>query len=394
MRYKKIYWLPVLVLLLAQCKSKTEETIAKTGKAIDSTSIVMTQEQMTVNNIILGEATEKMLSGTIKVNGKLDVPPQNLVSISVPYGGLVKYTNLLQGMHVHSGETLATLENAEYIQLQQDYAEAAHQLGFLKSEYQRQKELQADNINAGKTYQKALSDYETMKVRAEALKQKLVLLGINPASVMNGNISRTVNIPAPINGYVTKVLVNRGKYVQANDVLFELVDPTHTHCELSVFEKNIPQLHLGDKVTFRLANETQDREAEVHLIGKEIRDDRTVQVHCHMTKEDPDLLPGSYITAAIHVQQVKGTALPSEAVVQQNGRDYVYLLEGQNSIKNAEGKAENEYHFRQVPVRTGMSSDGFTQVFLPENMSANARFVIKGAYILFSKMNIAAEDEE
>lgn len=394
MRYSKIFWLPVMALLLLQCKSKPEETAAKPGKESDSTALVMTQEQMDVNNIVLGAATERMLSGTIKVNGKLDVPPQNLVSISVPYGGLVKYTNLLQGMHIHKGETLATLENAEYIQLQQDYAESIHQLEFLKSEYLRQKELQADNINAGKTYQKALSDYETMKVRSEALRQKLMLLGIDPAAVMKGTISRTVNIPAPINGYVTKVMVNRGKYVQANDVLFELVDPTHTHCELSVFEKNIPQLHVGDKVTFRLANETKDREAEVHLIGKEIREDRTVQVHCHMTKEDPDLLPGSYITAAIHVQQVKGMALPADAVMQRSGQDFVYLLVSQGNEKNGQGKSETVYHFRQVPVRTGMSSEGFTQVFLPENTPAAARFAVKGAYILFSKMNTAADEEE
>jgi len=393
MRYSKLFWLPVMALLL-QCKSKPGETAAKTNKEGDSTSLAVTQEQMDVNNIVLGEATERILSGTIKVNGKLDVPPQNLVSISVPYGGLLKYTDLLQGMHVHKGATLATLENAEYIQLQQDYAESVHQLEFLRSEYQRQKELQADNINAGKTYQKAVSDYETMKVRSEALKQKLLLLGINPATVMKGNISRTVNIPAPINGYVTKVMVNRGKYVQANDVLFELVDPTHTHCELSVFEKNVPQLHVGDKVTFRLANETKDREAEVHLIGKEIREDRTVQVHCHMTKEDPDLLPGSYITAAIHVQQVKGTALPADAVMQRNGQDFIYLLESQSNEQNTQGKPETVYHFRQVRIRTGMSSDGFTQVFLPENLPANARFAVKGAYILFGKMNRAADDEE
>ncbi|WP_123985311.1 efflux RND transporter periplasmic adaptor subunit [Taibaiella soli] len=394
MHYKKIFWLPVVALLLIQCKGKPQETATKTVKETDSTAIVITQEQMSVNNIMLGEAIDKMLSGTIKVNGKLDVPPQNLVSISVPYGGLVKYTDLLQGTHVHKGETLATLENAEYIQLQQDYAEAMHQLDFLKSEYQRQKELQVDNINAGKTYQKAVADYETMKVRAEALKQKLLLLGISPAAVMKGTISRTVDIPAPINGYVTKVLINRGKYVQANDVLFELVDPTHTHCELSIFEKNIPQLHIGDKVTFRLANETQDREAEVHLIGKEIREDRTVQVHCHMTKEDEGLLPGSYITAEIHVQQIKGTALPSEAIIQQSGREFVYLLEAQNIEKKSAGKTDTNYHFRQIPVRTGMSSEGFTQVFLPENTPTNASFVTKGAYILFSKMNTEAEDEE
>jgi cobalt-zinc-cadmium efflux system membrane fusion protein len=58
------------------------------------------------------------------VNGKIDVPPQNMVSISVPLGGYLKSTKLLEGMHISKGEVIAIMEDQQYIQLQQDYLTA------------------------------------------------------------------------------------------------------------------------------------------------------------------------------------------------------------------------------------------------------------------------------
>lgn len=387
---KALLILAVIAVLFTQCKSKEtpkEPATESEANKEPGDEVILTEKQYQHAGITLGKIEEKPMTGTIKVNGKLDVPPQNMVTISMPYGGLVKNTELLQGMYIRKGSVLATLENADYIQMQQDYAEAVYQLGFLKSEYQRQKELQAENINATKTYQKAVSDYETMRVRAEALRQKLLLIGIDPANAVKGNMTRTVNILAPIDGYVTKVMVNRGKYVQANDVLFELVDTRHTHCELFVFEKDIQQIHVGDKVTFRLANETKDREAQVHLVGKEIAEDRTVQVHCHMLQEDPSLLPGSFLTALVHADKVMASTLPDAAIMRGADQQFVYLLDKKSSGKNEDGIGEARYHFRQIPVRAGLSADGFTQVYLPENTDPQATFATAGAFSIYSKMN-------
>ncbi|MFX6182913.1 efflux transporter periplasmic adaptor subunit, partial [Acinetobacter baumannii] len=76
-----------------------------------------------------------------RASGVLDVPPQQLLTVSSPYGGTLKSTDLLQGKPVVKGEVIAVLENPEFIQLQQDYLDYKSQLVYLKEELERQQEL-------------------------------------------------------------------------------------------------------------------------------------------------------------------------------------------------------------------------------------------------------------
>ena len=72
----------------------------------------------------------KEISSILKLNGIVDVPPQNMVSISVPLGGYLRSTSLLPGMHVRKGDVIAVMEDQQYIQLQQDYLTAKAKIGF------------------------------------------------------------------------------------------------------------------------------------------------------------------------------------------------------------------------------------------------------------------------
>ena len=374
--------LAAVLMVFTQCKqSKTTEEKTLTPN-VDTNHVILTEAQFKEAGIELGTWSTRSISSTIKANGKLDVPPQNMLSISVPLGGLVKQTALLQGTHVKVGDVLAVLENSEYIKLQQEYAEAYHQLIYLESEKNRQGELQAAQINATKTYQKSIADYDMMKVRVEALKQQLVLLGISPKTVLEGKISSTISLRSSIDGYVTKVLVNKGKFVQTNEVLFELVDTRHTHCELQVFEQDIPFIQLNDKVEFSLTSDATKRKASIHLIGKEINSDRTVQVHCHMDKEDPSLLPGSYITAYIYPTSKSTTALPKAAFALGEQTNYIYILESISAEKKEKGINENKYHFLQVSIRTFGSDDQFMACSIPNSLSSTSKIVLKNAHIL------------
>src|SRR5690348_355199 len=121
----KKYFYPVVIFVAAtllSCNSKVEEKPAEEITA-NTTSVELTDAQYKSAGIELGKVEEKQISGTIKASGKLDVPPQQLVSVSVPLGGFLKNTELLQGSHVTKGQVIATIENLEFIQLQQDYLE-------------------------------------------------------------------------------------------------------------------------------------------------------------------------------------------------------------------------------------------------------------------------------
>jgi cobalt-zinc-cadmium efflux system membrane fusion protein len=389
--------------ILFSCGSKaSEEEATEEHHEEEENTVELTSEQIKTAGIALGKIERQQISGTVKVNGLLDAPPQQMVSVSVPLGGFLKSTDLLQGSRVKKGQLIAVIQNPDYIQMQQDYLEAKSQFEFSSADYERQKELAKENVNSQKALQQAKSSNEIWLAKKNALLAKLKMINIDLVSLEAGNITSIGNVYSPINGYVTEVNVNIGKFVNPADVLFEIVDTEHLHVELTVFEKDVPKIKLGQKVRFVLANETSDRLATVYLIGREISVDRTIRIHCHIDKEDTQLLPGMYLKANVETGGTLVPALPDEAIIDYQGKKYIFVsaAEGESHAENEKGETPKEgegheegSHFMMMEIQIGNSELGYTEVFLPENTSTeNLEVVIKGGYSLLSKMKNSEEE--
>ncbi len=388
-----------LITLFISCGSSDSSSGTETEKQEkheeENNEVALTDAQFNTAGISFGTVEMKQISGTFKANGVLDVPPQQKVSISVPLGGFLKKTDLLEGKRVRKGELIAVIENPEYVHMQQDYLETKSQLEYAKADYARQQELAKENINAQKTLQQAKASFHTLDAKANGLKEKIKVSGISLSAVENGKIQSAINIYSPINGFVTEVNVNIGKFVNPTDVLFEIVDTEHLHAELTVFEKDVPKLQISQKVRFMLANETTERTAKVYLIGREISNDRTVRIHCHIDKEDIHLLPGMYLKAVVETGQTQVPALPDEAIVDYQGQKYIFVTsQDKHKTETPNKKEENietEHHFEMIAIQTGNSDLGYTEVIFPEGVD-KTKIVIKGAYALLSKMKNSEEE--
>lgn len=410
-RNKYITLLFIAMVFIASCGKKTPKENPEEHHEEEENTVELTSDQYKTAGIEMGVVEMKQISGTIKVNGLLDVPPQQKVSISLPYGGFLKSTELLQGMKVNKGQVIAKIENPDFIQLQQDFLDIESQLEFAKAEYERQTTLQDANVNSQKTLQAAKSNYLSLKAKYGGLEAKLKLINISIAAVQQGDFTSVVNIYSPISGYVTKVNANIGMFLNPTDVVFEIVDTKHLHAELTVFEKDISNIKIGQKVRFTLSNEAAERVATVYLIGREIAEDRTVQIHCHLDDEDTDLIPGTYLKAYIESGSNQVTALPDQAIVKFQGKKYIFIEADEHEEKEhgdettekehgdehgdegheEKGSHEHEtggsHHFTMIEVQTGASDNGYTEVIFPKDFNtAHAEVVIKGAYDLLSKM--------
>ncbi|RZJ33920.1 MAG: efflux RND transporter periplasmic adaptor subunit [Flavobacterium sp.] len=385
--YKKAI-LILTLLIMASCNDKAKEELKTETEAPEAESniVEITPEQYKSAAIELGSIELKKLSGTTKVNGILDVPPQNLVSISPPFGGYVKSTDMLQGMKVRKGQVVAMMQNPDYVQPQQDYIDLKSQLNYLRQDYERQQELSKEQVNALKTLQKSKAEYESMRARVAGLKTKLQMMNVNIASLEKGNIQNAIPLYSPINGYVTEVKTNIGAYADAAAVLFEIADTGHLHAELTVFEKDVPKLQIGQKVRFTLANETKERMATVDLIGKEISSERTVQIHCRLDKEDTSLLPGMYLKALVESGTQEVPAVVSKAIVEFQGSKYIFVEEGEAGNKGTK--------YKLVNVKVGVSELNYTELIFDEGTDyQNWKVVTNGAYDLLSKMKNSEEEE-
>jgi cobalt-zinc-cadmium efflux system membrane fusion protein len=394
----------------------------------EATEAALTAEQYRIAGIEIGRVENRNLTGAIRVNGVLDVPPQNQVSISAPAPGILRKSELLEGSRVRKGQLIAVLHNPEFVQWQQDYLETRNEidasrseLEYLEAEYRRQEELAREQINAGKTLQSAKAQYNSLKSRISAMqarlggqRERLKLLGINADRISPSRYQSQISLYSPINGYVTKVNVNMGKYIDHTEVLFEIVDTEHLHAELIVFEKDIPRLKIGQNVRFTLANETTERKAKVYLIGREIGEDRSIRVHCHLEQEDRELVPGMYLKAAVETGESLVPSVPESALVSSEGKDYIFVVEAGHTAEEApaneaekgsgdthEDHGEHEaapgaaHHFKMVEVQRGVTEDGYVEIVLPTGFDvARTQIATKGAFYLLSAVKAAAEGEE
>lgn len=373
------------------CNAPSHEPGGETRHNESEESIVLSPAQVENAGIRLGRVELRPISATVRASGHLDVPPQQVASISVPFGGFLKSTSLLQGSKVKKGQLIAVMENPEYIQLQQDYLEAVNQLEFSKADYDRQARLSEENVNAQKTLQLAKSVHQSWMVKKKGYEAKLRMLNIDVARVQQGEITGSANVYATLDGFVTQVNVNIGKYVNPADVLFEIVDTEHLHAELIIFEKDIPRVKIGQKVRFTLANEDSERMATVYLIGREISNDRTIRIHCHIDQEDSNLLPGMYLQAVVEVGATQVKSLPEAAIVDFREKKYIFVNTHGSSLPSAAGEKGNLY-FKMVEVKAGNSESGYREVMLPDDWKKDNQVVVQGAYAILSKAKNSEEE--
>lgn len=384
-------------------QNTVESKTSPQATPITEMSVHLTADQMRIADVQFGKVEMKTISSVVKVNGMLDVPPQNLVAVSPRLGGFVVSTPLLEGLKVRKGQVLAVLENQDFIILQQDFLEAKHRLEFAEAEYKRQAELNKENINALKTFQQTTADYRTLQTRTAALEQRLRMIGVNTQHLLETNaISRTYAITAQTDGFVTQVNVTIGKFVTQGEVLCRIVNTNHLHAELQVFEKDVPMLREGQRVRVVLVNEATERLARVYLIGREISENRTVRVHAHFDHHDAHLLPNTAIKALIELGDHSVTAVPESAIVNSNGNDFILVADEDDdnekphnnnaSASRNQEKSKHEFYF--VEIRKGAMANGFCEITLPASFDIQTKkIVVKGAYSVLSAYTRSTEAE-
>ena len=370
---KKIF-LTISILTLLGCGQKQENTtVESTSNMVESSIVKLTAAQIANAEIQTAKLVQKEISATIRLNGKIDVPPQNLISVSVPLGGYLKSTEMLPGKIVRKGQILAVLEDQQYVRLQQDYLLAKVKLKVVEGEYMRQKELNASKAASDKIVQIAEGEYKNAKINVKALEENLELIGIQPKKLDETKISKRITITSPINGYVSKVNANIGKYLTPSEVLFELVNVADIHLNVSVFEKDLAVLAIGQKViTYNNSNPTKKYETEIILIGHSLSADKNTEVHCHFKKYDKSLVPGMYMNAEVELKNKSAQTISENAILRYANQDYVFIQ-------------VNKTNFEMIPVKVGAKENELVEIENYPDVN-NFPIVVNGAYSLLMKL--------
>ena len=376
-----------LVLFASCSRVNNSVVVIKPTEVLPEDIVELRDDQIKLAKIELGAIEMQSLGNILKVNGIVSVAPQNLATVCMPLGGFIKNTSLLPGNSVSKGQVLAVIDNQEFVDVQQSYMEAKNKLAFAEADFKRHTDLFKDDVYSEQSVQLVTVEYKNLKALVKSLEQKLILIGINPGQLKEDNISSTVNLLSPINGFLKAVNINIGKYVNPTEVLFEIVNNDKLFLELTLFEKDADKVAKGQKVKFYINNETETHEAVITQTGKSVGEDRTFMVYATVSSVCKNLLPGMYVNAFISESDIKVTALPSDAVVSFDDKDYIFTYE-KNKVEA--GNTFTEY--RMVEVKKGVSASGFTEIKLPDGFNtSDVKVVTRGAYSLLSAKKNAGE---
>lgn len=377
----------MLIVLLSACGGSSGSTEGEEeGEHHDeehAAEVELTPTQISAIGLKTAGLERKTLSGTLKVNGRLMLPPQNQAEVGTLMGGTIMRILVTEGQTVEKGQVLAELASIEFLQLQQDYLQSAAQLTVKRADLKRQQDLRTDNINAERTLQQAQSDLLAAEAQQKAMAEKLKLFAVTVDGFTSEHISSTFAVRAPIAGSLHTIAITMGEFAEPNKPLFDITDNRALHIDLTVFEQDLAQVREGQKVTFTIANDAHSsHEAEIYGINRSFEDgQQAVIAHARMKDMDDHLLPKMFIDARIHVNSDSALAAPNDAVVSNGDDHFIFVQHEKNTYK-------------QVQVRIGVSDQGYSAITPFEELPPDAQVVVSGAYYLLSELTKGSGEED
>jgi len=406
--------------LLTSCGSKntsSENTEEHHDEHKNASTATLTAEQIKTIGIELGTMEKKQLTASLKANGLLKVPNQNKASATATYGGVVKTILVQPGNTVSKGQVLATISNASFISMQEDFLSTSAKTDLAQVEFERQKTLKEGNAASQKSFQQAEAELKTLKAKKSSLQKQLELIGINTETLSPDNMQSVVTITSPITGSVSDVKVNIGSFVEANNPIAEIVDNSQLHLDLYVYEKDLSKLKVGQTIHFTLTNNAgKEYDAKIFGISNTFEPNtKAIAIHAQVEGDKTNLIDGMSITALVSLQNALLDAVPSDAIVSSEGQDYIFIVTDkhteaehhhdkeaghkhdenghQHNEAEKETSSQAETTFEKIPVRKGTTDVGYTEITLLKDISANSKIVVKGAFFILAKMTNTGEHE-
>jgi cobalt-zinc-cadmium efflux system membrane fusion protein len=322
------------------------------------------------------------LSESVEANGQLEVPPQHEASVTAVLGGNIGSIEVIEGDQVSKNQTIAFLSHPNLTKVQTEYVRLYQRMLYLDHEFKRQARLYDEEVGSGQTYQQTKAEYESVKAEVKGYEAQLNQLNLDVEQIQDGDIYSSVPVVSPIDGYIEKVQIQIGQYVDPQTIMFEIVDNEHVHADLMVFEKDVHKVKRGQSISFTVQSvPDQILTATIYSVGKQFEQNpRAVHVHGEIDQKENFLIPGMYINGTIHTSETKAFALPENAIVEDEGKTYLFTAEQQEENGNT------EWSFTPVEIMTGIEEDGWVEVKLLEPLPDGARVAWNNAYYLISEM--------
>lgn len=353
---------------------------------VDFDHIPLTAKQVSTVDLKMGEAVEREMDATIEAKGSLVLRAQAMGDVASLMGGIVKSIFVKEGQLVHRGQIVASVENTDVVSLQREYYSAAKECELAKADLERQLLLSKQGAGVKRTLQQTRKDYQVAHANLLGIGRQLAQMGISTSAVAKGKFTTGFPLRAPISGVVSQLTASLGSYADMQTPLMKIRNTQAVECDLNVFEKDLAKVKVGNRVTLSLTNQPGVKLSGTVYGMNQYFNDGSKSVAVHIKMDDSSLktsrinhiklFDGMYVSGQIATGSQRCLALPSEAIVSTDGKQYVFALNGEPK--------KGEYSFSRHEVSTGVTSGGFTEVKLCDHLKAGKKIVTVNAFYLAS----------
>ena len=344
--------------------------------------VTLTDAQFAQLGLQVGEIPSCVFSGYVTANGKIVAEPQSEASLTSYMGANIRQIVVREGQTVQRGQVVAYLAHPDILSLQARYLAAYSQSDYVAKEYQRQQTLLANNVGAGRDFQKVEAEYRSLNSELRTTAAQLKLLNIDIHELQNGRTVDRVPLVSPIAGTVERIFMETGQYADPSQPMMKIANNDHLYVDLLVFEKDISLLSTGQNVRVEPTSlPGKEFRGTVFSIGKALdAEARAVHVRANLTGDQSGLIAGMYVRARLATGARQVSAIAQEGVVGDHDKWYVF-----EATKQPDG-----WLFHPIEIRKGAEEEGMVELL----GSVGPRVALNGAYYLISEMKKGETGEE
>ena len=381
----------IAVLVWQRTKGTAEPTKAEAEKN-ETGTVKFLMEQQWLVKMKLAQAEEQTVSRQITAVGRVVPAANSQAVVSTPVAGILSDRQLPTiGQFIAGGSPIAIVKQtatsaeqaqtraaiaqaeAQRVQLQSQNAQISVENARLESEkravagevdgakirldtarreadrMQRlfdgkaasEKQLQAARSEVAS----AQSNYDSSVKRRDALLAARPVAPVNVSSMSVGGMNNNLTISAPFGGYVTKVNKSIGEQVSPGDAIVEISNLDTVYVEAPIFERDLNLLGGGRTATFTTSAYPQDFKGSIVDIGASINEQtRAANVVFVVENAGRALRLGMQANVKLDAEQtVTAMMVPKEAVIESEGKQYVYVLLSGEEFQRREVTIGDEY---------------------------------------------------
>lgn len=239
-------------------------------------------------------AVEREWRGVLVAPARVVDDPSRLARVNAPSPGVIRRVAVELGASVRRGDLLAEVESAGVGSDRGRLAAAEARLAAAAAERKRQDALVAAGLAAERDRLAAMEGEAAAKGELDAARGGLGVVG---GEAREG---ATWTLRAPMDGIVAVREATLGRFVDEEEILFEIVDPRVALVEIDVPERELSRLRPGVGVTLRWAGEVGERTGRIESVAPRVDPrTRTAVARLRLPNKDGALRPGLLLEAEL-----------------------------------------------------------------------------------------------